>query len=127
MQLDQADVRVEPANTVSEAGRQPGARRDAGRGLDRSRGGYDIQADETVSLRLDVRGLDSQEAIAALDRFLDRAILQGAPVTQIIHGKGTGVLRRGIQAFLAQHPRVASYRLGEHGEGGSGVTIVQLD
>ncbi|MFQ5598942.1 MAG: endonuclease MutS2 [Candidatus Krumholzibacteriia bacterium] len=89
-------------------------------------GSYEVQGDELQSVRLDVRGLDREEALAALDQFLDRALLQGVPLAQIVHGKGTGVLRRSIQERLASHPNVAEFRLGEHGEGGSGVTIVKL-
>jgi DNA mismatch repair protein MutS2 len=128
MQVEASDVHVLSA-AATDAAAKPAAsrRRRAGPHLDRARGGHDIQADDSVSLRLDVRGLSREEALQALDRFLDRAVLQGAPVLQIVHGKGTGVLRAGIGDFLAEHPRVASFRLGEHGEGGSGVTIVHLD
>jgi DNA mismatch repair protein MutS2 len=124
MQVEAADVRV--VSAASEPTGRTGRRR-AKPHLDRPRGGHDIRADESVSLRLDVRGLSLEEALQALDRFLDRAVLQGAPVVQIVHGKGTGVLRAGIGTSLGEHPRVASFRLGEHGEGGSGVTIVHLD
>ena len=127
MQVDQGDVRVDGPASTSEGSAITREQRGASPGMDRLRGGHDIQAEEQVSLRLDVRGLDREEAVSTLDRFLDRAVLQGAPMIQIIHGKGTGVLRSGIQAYLADHPRVATYRLGEHGEGGSGVTIVHLD
>jgi DNA mismatch repair protein MutS2 len=90
-------------------------------------GGYEVQSEETqVALEVDLRGLDRAEALAALEQFLDRAVLQGLPSVRIVHGKGTGVLRRAIQEHLTSHPSVASSRLGEHGEGGSGVTIVQL-
>jgi len=126
MHVGPDDVQVDSSATSGKPSRTPRRRSDRG-AVDSPRGGHDIQAEEQVSLRLDVRGLDREEALEALDRFLDRAVLQGAPLAQIIHGKGTGVLRSGIQAFLADHPRVSSYRLGEHGEGGSGVTIVRLD
>ncbi len=61
-----------------------------------------------------------------LETFLDRLVLQGSQRGEIVHGKGTGVLRRAVQEYLQQHPSVAEYRLGEHNEGGSGVTIVTL-
>jgi len=126
MQVEAEDVAVVQPEAAPPTPR-PARKRGAGPRLDRPRGGHDIQAEGVASLRLDVRGQTREEALAALDRFLDRAVLQGVPVAQIIHGKGTGALRAGIQSALADHPRVTSYRLGEHGEGGSGVTIVHLD
>jgi len=128
MQVDPADAEVRRSGASKQsASKQPGKRQGSRRPLDRRGGGHDIQAEEISALVVDVRGLDREEALAVLDRFLDRAVLQGAPLAQIIHGKGTGVLRASIQEFLAQHPRVSSYRLGDHSEGGSGVTIVHLD
>jgi DNA mismatch repair protein MutS2 len=67
-----------------------------------------------------------EEAIFAIDKYLDRAILAGYREVFLIHGKGTGALRSGVQQFLRNHPRVKNYRLGGHGEGGSGVTVVEL-
>jgi DNA mismatch repair protein MutS2 len=92
----------------------------------RAAGGHDVIAGAEAPLDLDVRGLDREEALAAVDQFLDRALLQGTPLVCIVHGKGTGVLRRSIQKHLASHPNVAESRLGAHGEGGSGVTIAKL-
>jgi DNA mismatch repair protein MutS2 len=89
-------------------------------------GGYTGPEAEAVSGRIDVRGLERAAAIESVDRFLDRLLLQGAPLAEIVHGKGTGALRAAIQAYLAAHPQVAEFRLGEHAEGGSGVTIVKL-
>jgi DNA mismatch repair protein MutS2 len=90
-------------------------------------GGHEVIADDADTLlELDVRGLDREGALAAVDQFLDRALLEGSPLARIVHGKGTGVLRQSIQKHLASHPNVAEFRLGEHGEGGSGVTIVKL-
>jgi DNA mismatch repair protein MutS2 len=89
-------------------------------------GGHSRPEADAVSLRLDLRGLEREEAVNALEAFIDRLLLQGAPQAQIIHGKGAGVLRRAVQELLARHPQVSAYRLGDHGEGGSGVTIVTL-
>ncbi len=92
-----------------------------------ARGGYQVQdTNPSAALEIDLRGFDRPEALGAMDQFLDRAVLQGLPSVRIVHGKGTGVLRRTIQGYLASHPAVASHRLGEHGEGGSGVTIAKL-
>lgn len=90
------------------------------------RGGYATPELEQVEPRLDIRGLEREEALSVVDRFLDQMLRQGAPTAVIVHGKGTGVLRRSIQEHLARHPEVAGFRLGEHTEGGSGATIVQL-
>jgi len=61
-----------------------------------------------------------------VDRFLDEAFLSGLGQVHLIHGKGTGVLRTGIQQYLRRHSHVKSYRNGAFGEGGVGVTVVEL-
>lgn len=82
--------------------------------------------DRTVRMECDVRGMTLDEALAQVDIYLDNAILAGMGEVSIIHGKGTGVLRNGIQQHLRHHMHVASCRLGVYGEGESGVTIVTL-
>lgn len=77
-------------------------------------------------LELDLRGKMVDEAVVEIDRFIDDAMLTGIKEFSIIHGKGTGALRAGVQAFLKTHPRVKSYRLGAYGEGDAGVTVVTL-
>lgn len=79
-----------------------------------------------ISTELDLRGLTAAEAIEKTDKFLDDAFLAGAAKVRLIHGKGTGALRRAISEFLRNHPHVRSQRLGLYGEGGEGVTIVEL-
>jgi DNA mismatch repair protein MutS2 len=74
----------------------------------------------------DLRGLTVDEALDTLDRYLDGAVAAGLPSVRIIHGKGTGALRRAVQEFLRAYPPARSFRLGEPGEGGDGVTIVEL-
>lgn len=81
----------------------------------------------TVPLRLDLRGQTVEEALERLDRHLDAAALAGLPWVHIVHGKGTGALRRAIRDHLHHHPLVHSYRPGEDSEGGDGVTIVILE
>ncbi len=75
---------------------------------------------------VDVRGLTGDEAQSAVDSFLDRAVLAGYKEVEIIHGKGTGALRKRIHEFLKKHPAVHISRLGNWNEGGSGVTVVEL-
>lgn len=77
-------------------------------------------------LELDLRGKMVDEASIEIDRFIDDAMITGIKEFSVIHGKGTGALRNGVQAFLKTHPRVKSYRLGAYGEGDAGVTIVTL-
>lgn len=60
------------------------------------------------------------------DRFIDEAFLGNLGKIAIIHGKGTGVLRTGIQEYLRKHKHVKSYRLGNYNEGGAGVTVAEL-
>ncbi len=75
---------------------------------------------------IDLRGLTGEEAIPLVDKFLDTAMLAGLHRIDIIHGKGTGALRKRITEFLTNHPRVKSFRLGEWNEGGTGATVVEL-
>ena len=75
---------------------------------------------------LDVRGLSGDEAVLKVGHFLDDAWVSGLRWVDIIHGKGTGVLRKRITGVLKDHPRAKSFRLGEWNEGGSGVTVVEL-
>ncbi|MCL6635284.1 MAG: endonuclease MutS2 [Peptococcaceae bacterium] len=79
-----------------------------------------------ISTELDLRGLYAEEAVQEVEKYLDDAYLAGLPRVYLIHGKGTGSLRAAIHRQLAGHNRVKSYRLGEHGEGGYGVTVVEL-
>ncbi len=83
-------------------------------------------ASMSVSNRCDLRGLMVDEAILVLDRFLDDLLLSGLTECTVIHGKGTGALRAGIQKYLKSDPRVRTFRLGTFGEGENGVTIVEI-
>ena len=75
---------------------------------------------------IDVRGKYADDAWLAVDKYLDDAVLSGLSEVRIIHGKGTGVLRRIIQEYLKSDLRVKSYRNGNFGEGEMGVTVVEL-
>ncbi len=75
---------------------------------------------------VDVRGYTADEAVMEVDKVIDTAVLTNVKNLTIIHGKGTGVLRKEIQAFLRHHKAVKSFRLGTFGEGEAGVTIVEL-
>ncbi|MEO6207917.1 MAG: Smr/MutS family protein, partial [Candidatus Limnocylindrales bacterium] len=80
----------------------------------------------TVASSLDLRGARVEEALEALDRYLDDASLAGLASVLIIHGLGTGALRDAVRREAGGHPLVKSARAGERGEGGDGATIVKL-
>lgn len=79
-----------------------------------------------VKLELDLRGERYEDALLRTEKYLDDALLANYPRVSIIHGKGTGALRQGIQSYLKNHKRVKTFRYGEAGEGGFGVTVVEL-
>lgn len=79
-----------------------------------------------ASTEIDVRGMTAIEAIMEVESAIDSALLSNVNTLTIIHGKGTGVLRKEIQMHLKRNKYVKSYRLGVFGEGESGVTIVEL-
>lgn len=81
---------------------------------------------QSISPETDLRGLSVYEAIEKLDKYIDSAILAGVSPVSIIHGKGTGVLRVAVHDFLKKHSGVKSFRLGEYGEGDSGITVAML-
>lgn len=74
-----------------------------------------------------LRQLTVDEALLKLDKYLDDAFVAGFYQVRVIHGKGTGTLRQTVKEYLATHPLVKSYRLAGYGEGGAGVTIVELE
>lgn len=80
----------------------------------------------TAATEVDVRGQIVMDAIVSVDRAIDMALMQGLHQITIIHGKGTGVLRKEIQNHLKTHPSIRTFRLGTFGEGDSGVTIAEL-
>ncbi|HLO35039.1 MAG TPA: Smr/MutS family protein, partial [Candidatus Deferrimicrobium sp.] len=80
----------------------------------------------SVASSLDLRGARVEEALEALDRYLDDAGLAGLDRVTVIHGLGTGALRDAVRARAAGHPLVSSTRPGERGEGGDGATIIKL-
>ncbi|MCS1351543.1 endonuclease MutS2 [Mechercharimyces sp. CAU 1602] len=79
-----------------------------------------------ISPEIDLRGKMVEEALAQTDKYLDDALMSGFQQVSIIHGKGTGALRSGITQFLQKHKHVKSFRLGGYREGGTGVTVVEL-
>ncbi|MGA2622621.1 MAG: endonuclease MutS2 [Bacteroidota bacterium] len=80
----------------------------------------------TAKREIDLRGMYGDEAIEAIDKFLDSAMISGLHRVDIIHGKGTGALRKRVGEYLKKNPSVKAFRLGEWNEGGAGVTVVEL-
>ena len=114
MELDGTDL-------GSPSGPDP-ERKTPGRGIDVGR-----TLTEDASGEVDLRGLTADEAVESLERFLDRAFLAGLTTLWVIHGKGTGALRKRVGEFLKDFPGVKGYRLGAWNEGGDGVTVVELE
>ena len=83
-------------------------------------------AAKTVPMEVDVRGMNLEEATEAVDTYLADAVMAGLNEVSIIHGKGTGILRTGIQKHLKHHLNVKAFRDGMYGEGEQGVTVVTL-
>lgn len=78
----------------------------------------------TISPEINLLGMTCDEAVAALDKYLDDAYLSHLNTVRVVHGKGTGALRSAVQNHLKRLKYVKEYRLGEYGEGDAGVTIV---
>ena len=85
-----------------------------------------ISKSKTAKTEINVIGLNVDEAIFVVDKFLDDSYLAKLQTVRIVHGKGTGKLREGIQKFLKTNSHVKSFRVGTYGEGEMGVTIVEL-
>ncbi|MFI5262333.1 MAG: Smr/MutS family protein, partial [Candidatus Limnocylindrales bacterium] len=83
-------------------------------------------APATVASTLDLRGARVDEALEALERYLDRAAVAGAGRVTIVHGHGSGALRDAVRATLGGHPLVREWRPGGRGEGGDGASVVDL-
>ena len=91
--------------------------------MDKNR--YHASAKSAVD-EVHLRRLTVDEALLKLNQYLDDAFMAGLYQVRVVHGKGTGVLRQTVRQQLAKHPLVKSYRPGDYGEGGAGVTIVEL-
>lgn len=90
------------------------------------RNGRQSRIDTRPVTEIDVRGFTADEAVMTVDRAIDNAVLTNVNMMTVIHGKGTGVLRKEIHQFLRHHKAVKSFRLGSFGEGEAGVTIIEF-
>lgn len=85
-----------------------------------------LEKARNIKTDFDMRGMTVDEGLQELDKYLDDAYIAGLKKINLIHGKGTGVLRAAVQQALKGHPRIKKFRLGEMGEGGMGVTVAEL-
>ncbi|MGX7013059.1 endonuclease MutS2 [Vagococcus silagei] len=79
---------------------------------------------QTVTSQLDLRGKRYEEAVADLDQYIDSALLNGYPQVTIVHGRGTGAIKQGVQEYLKRHSQVKKYEYAPSNQGGDGATIV---
>jgi DNA mismatch repair protein MutS2 len=117
VQLPVGKVRVALADLVEVPGEAPAP----GGGVTWTAG-----AGDDLAVELNVIGLTVEEAWGRVERYLEDAMLGGLDRVRIIHGKGTGRLRKGLAELLKQHPLVAALHLATFDEGGAGATIVEL-
>ncbi|MCR5005031.1 MAG: endonuclease MutS2 [Clostridiales bacterium] len=115
-------IKVSDVESIEGEEAAPGPKTSGGKGT--SAGSFGKA--QSIHLEVDLRGMTTEEALSVLDKYLDDAYLAGVPKVTVIHGKGTGVLRKACQQFLKRSKLVRSYRLGTYGEGESGVTIVEM-
>jgi DNA mismatch repair protein MutS2 len=103
-------------------------RKESDRVTGRSNNERDKQVTRGASpgLELDLRGAKVEDALSRIDNYLDAAYMAGLPFVRIIHGKGTGALRKAIRDVLHRHPLVSRYERGNEKEGGDGITVVNM-
>ena len=87
---------------------------------------YSVQRNTSFKDEIDLRGMNGDEAWFKVDKYIDEAILAGFSRVRLIHGKGTGALKKALWQFLRGDKRIASFRIGQYGEGDGGVTILDL-
>lgn len=87
---------------------------------------YKTNKTRTAQTEINVIGYNVEEAIFTIDKYLDDCALAKLKTVRIVHGKGTGTLRKGIHTFLKSNAHIKSFRLGTYGEGETGVTVVEL-
>lgn len=92
----------------------------------KSVGKLNVSQLKEAARQIDIRGMTIDEAVQTLDKFIDDAIMASFHEVMVIHGKGTGALRKGVRQYLQNHPGVQSVKIGEYNEGGDGVSVAVL-
>jgi DNA mismatch repair protein MutS2 len=118
--------RVRTRRAALELRHKAAAPAGGGSGDDTSRTQVALPPAPSVSLELHLRGLRVEDALVRLDEYLDDAYRSQVPFVRVVHGKGTGALRKAVREALHNHPLVSSFRGGEQGEGDTGVTVVKF-
>jgi DNA mismatch repair protein MutS2 len=91
-----------------------------------STGKLRMEKSSTATTEINLLGMTVDEACMELEKFIDNAYMAHLPSVRIVHGKGTGALRKGVQQYLKRNKHIKTFRLGEYGEGDAGVTIAEL-
>ena len=121
LQVGILKIKTKPTDLSVDGGEEPGRQM-----IKREFQKIHSEKARDVPLEIDLRGLTLAESMDLVEKYLDDSLLAGLERVRLIHGKGTGALRQGLQSYLDAHSQVANCRLGEQGEGGSGVTVVTL-
>jgi len=116
--------RGEPGRTARDADGRRGADSEGGPG--KVHVNVDLQPREGALSEINVIGCSVDEALTRLEKFLDETTVTDQQVVRIVHGHGTGQLRRAIADFLKEHPLVAHFALAPQNQGGGGATIVEM-
>ena len=129
MYVPMSDIRIveepsEKENSKKEE-RNPSSK-SSGKNQQRANAGVGLSKAAGIKTEIDLRGMTSEEALGAVDKYIDDAVMAGLNMCYIIHGKGTGKLRSEIHGMLRHDKRIKSFRLGEYGEGDSGVTVAEF-
>ena len=95
-------------------------------GEQKKAGGYRLSVSRDFRDEIHLRGMTGDEAWSAVDKYFDEALLAGFHTVRLVHGKGTGALKAALWKYLRTDSRVASFRIGQFGEGDGGVTVVEL-
>ena len=124
-QVNVKDIELLKVDTLSGPDGAIASSRRSGKGSGASQ--IKMSKSMNVSSEVNLIGMNADEAIAALDKYLDDAYLAHLPQVRVVHGRGTGVLKNAVHNHLKRLRYVKSYRLGTFGEGNTGVTIVTFD
>lgn len=119
-------VKASACRFLEHAPKEKAAKASAPSSSSRRQSNAFMQKTQTIGREIDIRGMMVDEAEVAVGKFLDDAVMAGLSQVLIIHGKGTGALRKGIQAYLKHHPSVLHYQFADITEGGTGATVVDL-